>query len=111
MIRAILIISFFITGWQTQAKDIKEVASHSVNREFIKIQNETNPAQSVCIINTKETGKVKFISRIYEEAFSKVIESCFQRQIWFFMESLKKHPTQDEQIRFARACTSNVRCL
>ena len=111
MIRTILIISFFITGWQIQAKEIKEVASHSVNREFIKIQNKTGFAQSVCIINTKETGKLKFISSIYEEAFSKVIESCFQRQIWFFMESLEKHPTQDEQIKFARACANNVKCL
>lgn len=109
MIRTIFIISFFVTGWQASA-DSKKIASHPVHRKFVTIKNASMKG-NICIIKTKELGVLKSRAFSYEKAFSKGIESCFQKQTTFFIKTKKQDPGHDEQIQFTNTCLKNIRCL
>ena len=109
MIRTIFIISLFVTGWQANA-DTK-VASHPVNHEFIKVESKKQVKKNICIIKTKETGFMKSIARTYKKAFSRGIQSCFQKQNTFFLKTKKQRPGQDEQIQFTNRCLDNIKCI
>ena len=108
MIRTIFIISFFVTGWQANA-NTKKVASHSVHHEFITIKKKTK--KNICIIKTKKAGLFKSTASTYEKAFSKGIQSCFQKQTRLFVKAKKQYPGQDEQIKFANTCMDNIQCI
>ncbi len=113
MIRTILITSVFVFGWQAHAKNKRKVASYPVHHEFIKIHTEkkTSLKKNICIIKTKETGKLKVKAPSYKQAFSLGIESCFQKQNQFFMKGKSKYPSQHEQIKFVNTCVDNIHCI
>ena len=103
----IMTIGLMFCGAFAQGKSTK-VASHPVNHEFKKVSKKSTVGK-ICKIKTKRFGIIRSKANSYEEAFSKGVETCFQKLNSNHMKTHKKYPGMDEQVSFANTCT-NIEC-